>query len=63
MTLSVADADAQLTAAGQMFETEVVEVRGVATKVWKNSPATLADILALSRGHGDETFIVYEDEA
>jgi long-chain acyl-CoA synthetase len=45
-----------------MFETEEVEIRGIATTVWKNCPANLADILALSRGHGDATFLVYEDE-
>jgi long-chain acyl-CoA synthetase len=62
MTLSIAKADAQLTAAGQMFEVDEVDIRGVPTKVWKNAPATLGDILALSRGHGDATFIVYEDD-
>ena len=61
-SMSVADADAQLTGAGQMFETGEVEIRGIATKVWKNCPATLADILSLSRGHADKTFLVYEDE-
>ena len=60
--MSVAEADAQLTAAGQMFELDEVEIRGIPTKVWKNCPATLADILTLSRGHGDKTFLVYEDE-
>ena len=61
-SMSVAEADAQLTAAGQMFELDEVEIRGIPTKVWKNCPATLADILTLSRGHGDKTFLVYEDE-
>ena len=60
--LSVADADAQLTAPGSMFETEEVVIRGVPTKVWKNCPATLTDILKMSRGHGDKPFIVYEDD-
>jgi long-chain acyl-CoA synthetase len=60
--MSVAEADAQLTAAGQMFETEQVEIRGIVTTVWKNCPATLADILALSKGHADKLFLVYEDE-
>jgi long-chain acyl-CoA synthetase len=60
--MSIAEADAQLTAPGQMFEVDEVAIRGVPTKVWKNCPATLTDILKLSRGHGDKTFIVYEDE-
>ena len=61
-TLSVAEADAQLTAPGQMFELDEVEIRGVPTKVWKNCPATLADLLLMSRGHGDKVFLVYEDD-
>ncbi|HET6964396.1 MAG TPA: class I adenylate-forming enzyme family protein [Acidimicrobiales bacterium] len=60
--MSIAEADAQLTAPGQMFEMDEVEIRGVRTKVWKNCPPTLADILRLSRGHGDKVFLVYEDE-
>jgi long-chain acyl-CoA synthetase len=60
--MSVAEADAILTAPGQMFEIEQVEIRGVRTKVWKNCPPTLIDILKLSRGHGDKVFLVYEDE-
>ncbi len=62
MTMSVAEADAQLTAPGQMFEMDEVEIRGIPTRVWKNCPATLADILQMSRGHGDRVFLVYEDE-
>jgi long-chain acyl-CoA synthetase len=61
-TMSIAEADAQLTAAGQMFEMDEVVIRGVPTRVWKNCPATLADILTLSRGHADKTFIVYGDQ-
>ena len=61
-SMSIAEADAQLTAPGQMFEVDEVEIRGITTKVWRNCPATLADILTLSRGHGEKTFLVYEDE-
>ena len=60
--MSIAEVDAMLTAPGQMFEIDEVDVRGIRTKVWKNCPATLADILRLSRGHGDKKFIVYEDD-
>jgi long-chain acyl-CoA synthetase len=60
--MSVAEADRQLTAAGQMFEIDEVEIRGVRTRVWKNCPATLGDILTVSRGQGDRTFLVFEDE-
>jgi long-chain acyl-CoA synthetase len=60
--MSVAAADQQLTAMGQMFEVDQADIRGVPTRVWKNCPATLGDILSLSRSHGDSTFIVFEDE-
>jgi long-chain acyl-CoA synthetase len=62
MTMSVDEADRQLTAAGQMFETSEADIRGVRTKVWRNCPATLGDILTLSRGHAEATFLVFEDE-
>jgi long-chain acyl-CoA synthetase len=60
--LSVADANATLTAPGQLFEMEELTIRGVATRTWKNAPATLRTVLDLSFGHGDATFLVYEDE-
>jgi long-chain acyl-CoA synthetase len=60
--MSVAEADQQLTAAGQTFETDEADIRGVRTRVWKNCPATLGDILNLSRSHGDNVFVVFEDE-
>jgi long-chain acyl-CoA synthetase len=60
--MSIAEADAQLTGPGQMFEIDEVDVRGIPTRVWKNCPPTLPDILRISRGHGDSTFLVYEDD-
>jgi long-chain acyl-CoA synthetase len=60
--MSLAEADAALTAPGQMFEMAEANVRGIPTRVWKGTPATLADILGSSRGHGEATFLVYEDE-
>ncbi len=62
MAMSVAEADRQLTAAGQPFEVVQADIRGLTTKVWKHCPATLGDILIASRGHGDAVFLVYEDE-
>jgi acyl-CoA synthetase (AMP-forming)/AMP-acid ligase II len=61
-SMTLVEADAILTAPGQIFEVGEVDIRGVRTKVWKNCPATLGDILTLSRGHGDKTYMVYEDE-
>jgi long-chain acyl-CoA synthetase len=61
-TMSVAEANATLTAAGQPFEMETCEIRGIPTRTWKNAPPSLRAILDLSLGHGDATFLVYEDE-
>ncbi len=60
--MSWPDVEATLTAAGQMFEIEEADVRGVPLRVWKNAPSSLRDLLELSRLYGDKTFIVYEDE-
>jgi long-chain acyl-CoA synthetase len=61
-TMSVEEATRALTAPGQMFEMEEVDIRGVPTRVWKHAPASMRDVLELSRGHGDKTYLVYEDE-
>jgi long-chain acyl-CoA synthetase len=60
--MSVAQAHALLTQPGTPFEMDEVPIRGVKTRVWKNAPPTLRDLLVLGRGHGDKTFIVYEDD-
>src|SRR5437764_617601 len=62
MTMSIAEATAILTAPGQMFELGEATVRGLPLKVWKNAPPSLRGVLELSRGHGEQTFLVYEDE-
>jgi long-chain acyl-CoA synthetase len=62
MTLSIAEATAQLVQPGQMFEVDVVEIDGVPTRIWKNCPPTLRSILELSQAFSDATFLVYEDE-
>ncbi|GAA2148411.1 class I adenylate-forming enzyme family protein [Actinomadura napierensis] len=59
---SIAEVRAEMTAPGQLFEMDEVDVRGVRTRVWKNAPTTLREILELSRGHGDAPFLVYEDD-
>jgi long-chain acyl-CoA synthetase len=60
--MSIAEATAALTAPGQLFEMDEAEIRGIPTRIWKNAPATLRDILEQSRKHGDAGFMVYEDE-
>ena len=60
--MSIAQAHALLTQPGTPFEMDEVLVRGVKTRVWKNTPPTLRDLLVLGRAHGDKTFVVYEDD-
>jgi long-chain acyl-CoA synthetase len=62
MPLSIAEATAQLTAPGQMFEMEEAQVDGVPTRVWKTCPPTLRVLLEATRLRGDATYLVYEDE-
>ncbi|MEW2358945.1 class I adenylate-forming enzyme family protein [Spirillospora sp. NPDC029432] len=59
---TIAETRAALTAPGQPFEMDEIDIRGVATRVWKNAPTTLPQILELSRAHGDADFLVYEDD-
>ncbi len=59
---SLAEVTAELTAPGALFEMEDLVIRGVPTRTWKSAPPTLRTVLELSAGHGDETFLVYEDE-
>ncbi len=51
-----------LTAPGQMFELGEVEVAGQTLKAWKNTPNSLRDVWALSAGHADKDYLVYQDE-
>jgi len=60
--LTLAEANAILTAPGAPFEMDERSIRGVQTRVWKNAPPTLRDLFLLSRKFGERTFIVYGDE-
>jgi long-chain acyl-CoA synthetase len=60
--MTLAAATEALTAVGQMFEMETLEIRGESTRTWKNAPANLRVVLDLSLGHGDADYLVYEDE-
>lgn len=62
MTLSYDDAAALVTAPGQRFETEEIDLDGPRVTVFKNAPKTLREIFDTARGRGDDTFLVYEDE-
>lgn len=60
--MPLAQANALLTAPGAPFEMEVVEIRGRATRTWKNAPPTLQHCFVLGRAHGERIFLVHEDQ-
>jgi long-chain acyl-CoA synthetase len=62
MSMTFLEANTAVTGSGQIFELIDGEVRGVKMRVFKNAPAHLGQVFAGSRGHGDKTFLVYEDE-
>jgi steroid-24-oyl-CoA synthetase len=61
-SMSIAEANAALTAPGQLFEMEELDIRGVPTRTWKYAPPSLRAVMDMSLGHGDAVFLVYEDE-
>ncbi len=61
--MSLDDATAMLTSEGSPFETDVVEIEGRPTTVWKSIPPTFADFARMARmAYADREFIVFEDE-
>ncbi|MBN8807169.1 MAG: acyl--CoA ligase [Sphingomonas sp.] len=60
--VSLKDATAALTAPGTKFEMATVTIRGVPTRVWKNAPHDIGQLVDLSRMHGDRVFVVHDDE-
>ena len=52
----------ELTGPGGAFEVTTIDVRGVPTKVFTSAPPDMRTIWELAGGHGDRTYIVYEDE-
>jgi long-chain acyl-CoA synthetase len=68
--VTLAQAQAMLTAPGAFFETETVSIGGRQLRVWKRAPATLRDLFVRARGFGareclvsGETRIRFEDFA
>jgi long-chain acyl-CoA synthetase len=60
--MSIAQAHAILTGPGMPTEVEEVVIRGLPTKIWKNQPASLRDVVVAARAHGEKIFLVHEDE-
>ncbi|WP_199699356.1 class I adenylate-forming enzyme family protein [Oleomonas cavernae] len=60
--VTLGQAQAILTAPGARFEMEERTIRGEVTRVWKNAPPAMPDLVAIARTHGQRLFAVYEDE-
>ena len=61
--MSIQQAHALLTAPGTPLEMDEIVIRGIKTRVWKNLPPTLRELLAAARAaHGKKEFLVYEDD-
>ncbi|MBC7505858.1 MAG: long-chain fatty acid--CoA ligase, partial [Sandarakinorhabdus sp.] len=60
--MSIAQANALLTAPGSVLEMETATIRGRPTRTWKNAPPTLRDVFVAGRAHGDKIFMVLDDE-
>ena len=52
----------KLTAPGERFEMETIDIRGVPTRVWKNAPPNLRALMMVARMYADREFVIYEDE-
>lgn len=60
--LSLVDATQRLTAVGELFEMDTVNIRGISYRIWKNAPSTLRDVLRLSLKYAQSDFLVYENQ-
>jgi long-chain acyl-CoA synthetase len=61
--MSIAQAHALLTQPGSPLEMAEVDIRGVKTRVWKNAPPTLREVLLAARtNYAEREFIVYEND-
>lgn len=60
--LTYQEAAAAVTAPGERYEVEVIEVGGVEVRAFKHAPASLRALFDTARSRGDQTFLVYEDE-
>jgi len=57
-----AAARSELEAAGSFFAVSTIEVRGVPVKTFTAAPPTMRALWEMTAGHGDKTYLVYEDE-
>ncbi|MFW2335106.1 class I adenylate-forming enzyme family protein [Ilumatobacter sp.] len=52
----------ELTAEGAPFAMSEIEVRGIPMRVFDSAPPTMRSLWELAAGHGDRTYVVFEDE-
>ncbi|MCB1687955.1 MAG: acyl--CoA ligase [Halioglobus sp.] len=52
----------ELTAPGQLFEIETLQVRGSPMRVYKHAPASLRDIWLGTAAYEDREYLIYQDE-
>jgi long-chain acyl-CoA synthetase len=60
--MSIAEANRIITAPGTPCEMEQLVIRGVPTRVWKHAPPSLRSVVEAGRAHGENIFLVHEDE-
>ncbi len=60
--VTLAQAHAAMTAPGQKFEMETLNIRGIDTRCWKNGPKSLVDIWLASQTYPEREFMVYEGD-
>jgi long-chain acyl-CoA synthetase len=60
--LSIAQANALLTAPGSPFEMETKVIRGIELRVWKNAPPDLRFEVTAARAFAKRDFLVYDNE-
>jgi long-chain acyl-CoA synthetase len=61
--MTIAQAHALLTQPGSPLETAELDIRGIRTRVWKNQPPTLRELLMLARAqYAAREFLVCEDD-
>jgi acyl-CoA synthetase (AMP-forming)/AMP-acid ligase II len=52
----------EMTAPGQLFEIETLQVRGAPMRSYKHAPGSLRDIWLGTAAHGDREYLIFEDE-
>ncbi len=62
MTDLLAELTAEMTAPGQRYETIAETVGGRRMTIWRNAPASLAEVWSKAERFGNACYLVYEDE-